>query len=90
MLGTMRALLAAALAIGLLVIGVVPHAHLTGHTGEECALCVARHGDVAQPETPDLTPGVPNVEAVVAEPVQAPVAGAPLGAIPGQSPPAAA
>ncbi len=86
----MRALVAAALAVGLLVLGAVPHVHPAGHSGDECALCVVRHGDVAHTETPDLTPGVLHVEAVVAEPDHAPVTGAPLGAIPGQSPPAAA
>ncbi len=88
----MRALVAAALAIGLLVLGAVPHVHPAGHArGDgECALCMARSGDVAHSETPDLAPGVLHVEEVVAEPDHAPVTGAPLGAIPGQSPPAAA
>jgi hypothetical protein len=86
----MRALLAALLALGLVVMAAVPHVHPAGHGGSECAVCVARHGNVAHSETPDVAPKVQHAEPVVAEPGLAPVTGAPLGAIPGQSPPAAA
>lgn len=83
----MRALLAAILAIGLVVTAAVPHVHPAGHGAGECAVCVARHGNVAHGETPDVAPRVQLTEAVVVEPGVAPVTGAPLGAIPGQSPP---
>lgn len=86
----MRAVLAAILAIGFLVTAVVPHGHPAGHGGGECAVCVARHGNVAHSETPDVAPRVQLAEPVFAEPELAPVTGAPLGAVPGQSPPVAA
>jgi hypothetical protein len=86
----MRALLAAILALGLVVTAAVPHVHPVGHGGADCTACVARHGDVARSETPDVAPRVDHAEPVRAEPGVAPVTGAPLGAIPGQSPPAAA
>jgi hypothetical protein len=86
----MRALVAAALALGLVIVAAVPHCHPAGHARADCTACVARHGDVAQSETPDLAPQVQHVDRVFAEPGAAPVTGAPLGAIPGQSPPAAA
>ncbi|HEY6005320.1 MAG TPA: hypothetical protein VIV57_20740 [Anaeromyxobacter sp.] len=86
----MRALVAAFLALGLAVVAAIPHGHPAGQGGADCTACVARHGDVARSETPDVAPQVEHAEAVVAEPGIAPVTGAPLGAIPGQSPPAAA
>jgi hypothetical protein len=86
----MRALLAAILAIGLVVTAAVPHVHPVGHGEGECAVCVARHGNVAHSETPDVAPRVQHAEPVFAEPGLAPVTGAPLGAVPGQSPPVAA
>lgn len=86
----MRALAAAVLALGLVIVAAVPHGHPAGHGGADCTACVARHGDVARSETPDVAPQVRHAEPVVAEPGVAPVTGAPLGAVPGQSPPAAA
>jgi hypothetical protein len=86
----MRAIVAAVLALGLAVMAAVPHGHPAGHAKSDCAVCVARQGDVARDETPDVAPLVQHAERVVAEPGLAPVTGAPLGAIPGQSPPAAA
>ena len=81
----MRALLAAALALGLVLAAAVPHGHAASHG--ECAVCVARQGDVARSETPDLEPGALLPDAVPQPPAASPVSGAPLGAIPGQSPP---
>jgi hypothetical protein len=86
----MRALAAAVLALGLVIAAAIPHAHPAGHATSECALCAARHGDVAHDETPDVAPSVVHAEAVVPDPRPGPVTGAPLGAIPGQSPPAVA
>jgi hypothetical protein len=89
--GAMRALVAAVLALGLALVAAVPHGHAAGQHGRgDCAVCLARQGDVARDETPDVAPPVRHPERPVAEPGLAPVAGAPLGAIPGQSPPAAA
>ncbi|HEY6099900.1 MAG TPA: hypothetical protein VIW03_10750 [Anaeromyxobacter sp.] len=83
----MRALVAAFLALGLVLTVAVPHVHAAGHGGSECAVCVARHGDVARSETPDLAPQVLHAEPVQMRPAFGPVTGAPLGAVPGQSPP---
>lgn len=86
----MRAL-AAALSLFLALVAVAPHAHplLGGEGTEECAVCVARGGDVARAETPVLAPVEILLGEVVLRPGLAPVSGAPLGAIPGQSPPSA-
>jgi len=85
----MRAVVAAALSLCLALAVGLPHVHAVGHGAEECAVCVARGGDVASAQTPDLTPvAVPVGEAPLA-PGPSPVSGAPLGAIPGQSPPRA-
>lgn len=86
----MRALAAAALALVLVLAAVAPHVHAVDHAGSGCAVCLARHGDVARDETPDVAPRALHAECVAVEPGLAPVFGAPLGAIPGQSPPAAA
>jgi hypothetical protein len=83
----MRAIVAAGLAVFLLVVAAGPHVHTGPHGADDCAVCVARHADVASPRMPDVAP----VRFVCGEPVAAPtappVSGAPLGAIPGQSPP---
>ena len=88
----MRAALAATLSLYLALVAVAPHAlGLTGgHGGEQCAVCVARGGEPAQAQAPCTAPvDLPAGEVVLA-PGLAPVDGAPLGAIPGQSPPHAA
>ncbi len=85
----MRALLAIVLALGLVLGVAAPHVHLASH-GDECAVCLVRHGAVAHSETPDGAPRTLHAERVALEPGLAPVYGAPLGAIPGQSPPAGA
>jgi hypothetical protein len=86
----MRALLAAALALSLLLAAAAPHVHLGVHGAEECAACLVRGGsDVARCQTPDVAPRVAQGVEVVLAPRLAPVSGAPLGAVPGQSPPAA-
>lgn len=86
----MRALVAAVLAFGLVLTVAVPHVHAAGNRSGECTVCVARHGDVAHSEMPDVAPAVLHAEPLPIEPALAPVTGAPLGAIPGQSPPAEA
>jgi hypothetical protein len=84
----MRAALAAALALLLTTAVVVPHVH-AAWSGDECPACVVRGGEPATPAAPDLAPLPP----LAGEPLPAPRSvafdGAPLGAIPGQSPPRA-
>lgn len=86
----MRAVLATALALTIALSAAAPHLHVGAHGAEECAVCVVRGGgDVARAQTPDLAPlDLPAGEVALA-PVQPPASGAPLGAIPGQSPPVA-
>jgi hypothetical protein len=87
----MRAALAVVLSLYLALIAVAPHAHglAGGHGAEECAVCVARGGEAASPVVPELAPSALPVGAVAPRPGLAPVTGAPLGAVPGQSPPPA-
>jgi hypothetical protein len=85
----MRALVATVLSLALLVGVVHPHVHVDGHGSEGCAVCVLRHTDAPPSDTPDVAPRVHVVADVVCAPGLPPVSGAPLGAIPGQSPPAA-
>jgi hypothetical protein len=83
----MRALLAAGLALLLVATAVAPHVHAGGHAHERCAVCVARSGDVATSATPDVAPRTCDAGAPACAPGLPPVSGAPLGAVPGQSPP---
>ncbi|WP_242342736.1 hypothetical protein [Anaeromyxobacter terrae] len=85
----MRALVATALAAYLALTAVAPHVHLEdpGSSGHPCAVCVSRIGEVATRATPELTPSPLVTGEVVLSPGLPPVAGAPLGAVPGQSPP---
>jgi hypothetical protein len=85
----MRLVLAASLSLFIALATLVPHVHVGLHGGEECALCVARTGDVAASQTPDVEPAARPAGAPVRHPAASPVCGAPLGAIPGQSPPRA-
>ncbi len=84
----MRALLAATLAVLVVLAAAVPHEHLRTHGAADCIACAVGQGDAARDETPDVAPATVISAAPAAEPQAAPVSGAPLGAIPGQSPPA--
>jgi hypothetical protein len=84
----MRAVLAATLALLLTAIVVAPHVH-AAPAGEECAVCVARGGEASESQTPVLSPLPLALGELVVAPVSLPRDGAPLGAIPGQSPPCA-
>ena len=84
--GRMR-LLAATLALLVLVAAGVPHEHVR-HGSTECIACAVGQGTAAHDATPDVAPATVVLTASPAEPGPAPVSGAPLGAIPGQSPPA--
>ncbi len=88
-MGAMRAVLAAVACAVLLVTAAGTHVHTGPHGRHDCAVCVAGSGDVARTDPPELAPrAIPLGEAARA-PGLAPVTGAPLGAVPGQSPPAA-
>ena len=85
----MRAVLSTLLALHLVLAAFVPHVHVESAGSEPCAVCVSRAPAVAESRTPDVAPvAVPAGEAPLA-PGLAPVTGAPLGAMPGQSPPSA-
>ena len=86
----MRAVVAAVLALALLAAAAAPHVHAHAAAGDECALCTLRHTAPPRTELPDVAPVVVVAGDPSAAPGLPPVAGAPLGAIPGQSPPAAA
>jgi hypothetical protein len=83
----------AALALGLIVLAllgaVAPHDHGGSFGAHACAACLAAGAEEARAATPDLAPRrVLSVTLEVAAPLSRP-AGAPLGAVPGQSPPVA-
>ncbi len=86
----LRTVVAAGLALFLVFMAGAPHVHEGAHGAEHCAVCVARHADVPCDGTPDLAPVPTLAIGVQLEPGLAPVTGAPLGAIPGQSPPRSA
>jgi hypothetical protein len=84
----MRAVLAAALVLLLAAAVATPHVH-TAPSSEECAACVARGGEVSESKVPDLSPLPVAAGDVELAPQSWPKEGAPLGAMPGQSPPRA-
>lgn len=86
----MRAILAATLVLLVVLAAGVPHEHVRAHGGADCVACAVGQGDAARDETPDVAPPTLVVVLAAAEPGQSPVTGAPIGAIPGQSPPAGA
>lgn len=87
----MRALVAGLLALALVTAAVTPHVHVHVTSGDdECALCVLRHTAPPPAELTAIAPVVHVEGEACAAPGLPPVSGAPLGAVPGQSPPAAA
>jgi hypothetical protein len=86
----MRALIAAGLAVLLALSAAAPHVHTGAQGVQDCVACVARNADVARNETPELAPLSSFTREAPLSPGLPPVTGAPLGAIPGQSPPRAA
>jgi hypothetical protein len=85
----MRTLVATILALVLVAAVAAPHVHAHGPaSGDECTLCVVRHGAPPPSALPDVAPVVHLTGDVAGAPGLPPVLGAPLGAIPGQSPPA--
>jgi hypothetical protein len=85
----MRAFLAAVLSLYVALAALAPHVHVGTGGQEECAVCLASGlgAEPARAQTPEVAPPVHGREAPALEPDFTPVCGAPLGAIPGQSPP---
>lgn len=81
--------LAAGLLVLVALVALPAHVHAGERGAEACAMCVARSGDVARSETPEVAPALFGRAEAPADPDAPPVTGAPLGAVPGQSPPAA-
>lgn len=84
---------AAALAALVAASAAHPHVHeatAPGHGEAPCAVCQLRSAVPASEPAADLTPRVVAASDLVLPPGLPPVSGAPLGAIPGQSPPAPA
>lgn len=86
----MRAVVAAVLALALVLAAGAPHVHAQVVAGDECTVCTLRHTAPPRTEIPDVAPVVIVAGDPSAAPGLPPVSGAPLGAVPGQSPPAAA
>lgn len=84
------ALSAALLAAALVALAWAPHVHAGPRGAHECAACVVRGAEAASSEPVELAPAFVRFVAAAIAPVEPPRTGAPLGAIPGQSPPAAA
>jgi hypothetical protein len=86
-----RAALAILLALVLVAAVAAPHVHVHAQTsGDECSLCTVRHAAPTASVLPDVAPIVHVERAAAGAPGLPPVSGAPLGAVPGQSPPALA
>ncbi len=85
----MRAALALFAALLVLVAAGVPHHHDGVFGRHACVACTSGGAESAEPQTPDVAPA-PSFTPLAAEaPEGAPATGAPLGAVPGQSPPVA-
>ncbi len=85
----MRAVVAAILALALLAAVAGPHVH-EASSSDGCAVCVLRHTDASKADVPCVAPVVHAAGEAPSAPGLPPVAGFPLGAVPGQSPPAGA
>ncbi|HET9597122.1 MAG TPA: hypothetical protein VFP65_16155 [Anaeromyxobacteraceae bacterium] len=85
----MRALVAIAAAVLVLLVGAAPHAHEGQFGTHACVACAAASGDAARSATPDVSPGANPCGAVSPAPAPVVAVGFPRGAVPGQSPPRA-
>jgi hypothetical protein len=86
-----RAALAALLALVLVAAVSAPHVHAHASAGgDECTLCTVRSAAPTASVLPDVAPVVHVEGDAAGAPGLPPVLGAPLGAVPGQSPPALA
>lgn len=85
-----RHAVAIALAVLVALAATAPHVHASDALGNHaCAACLASQAEGAESATPEVAPQALPPEELVLEPGLAPISGAPLGAVPGQSPPAA-
>ena len=83
----MRRAAAALLAAVVVALAWAPHHHTVRDGDHDCPACIARAASEAHCEIPDLAPALVRWAAAEVIPVEARPAGAPLGAVPGQSPP---
>jgi hypothetical protein len=75
----------------LVVAAAAPHVHAhAAASGDERAVCTLRHTAPPRSALPDVAPVVHVAALPSSAPALPPCCGAPLGAVPGQSPPAAA
>jgi hypothetical protein len=89
----LRTCVAAGVAALLAVSAVRPHVHdasTPDHADAPCAVCQLRSAEPARDLVLDLAPAVVPASEPLPPVGLPPVTGAPLGAVPGQSPPAAA
>jgi hypothetical protein len=84
-----RIVLAALFAAYIALVAAMPHGHGGAHDEHECIACSTAASEVCEPASPDIAPRALPLELLALEPESVPSSGAPLGAIPGQSPPAA-
>jgi len=85
----MRAAVAILSAVLVLAGAAAPHHHAGARDAHGCIACVTRGAEPAHDETPRTVPQPALFELAQLEPESATPRGAPLGAIPGQSPPLA-
>jgi hypothetical protein len=83
-----RILVAIATAAVLLAGVAAPHHHVASGGVHECVACTVGGALEARAATPRLVPPPPVGASSPIEPAIEPVTGFPLGAVPGQSPPA--
>jgi hypothetical protein len=83
--------LATVFAVYIAVVAALPHGHAHGasHNRHECIACTTAGSLAWEPDVPDVAPRMLPLEQSVATPESVLSSGAPLGAIPGQSPPVA-
>jgi hypothetical protein len=86
----LRSAVATLLAVAVLVLAAAPHVHeAAAQDRQECVACATARAAASPAAVPDVAPQRVVEELVALAPGLAPVTGAPLGAIPGQSPPVA-
>jgi hypothetical protein len=85
-----RLVLACLFALYVLFVAALPHGHEeAAHHAHECIACTTAGAEPCPPAQPSVAPPVAMVARIEAAPQTFTPSGAPLGAIPGQSPPAA-
>lgn len=85
----MRAAAALLTALLVLAVAVAPHHHAGIEGSHACAACSAKAAEEAGPGVPDLSPRPALAGDLAPAPTGRRPGGAPLGAVPGQSPPVA-